>query len=236
MTGATGNYYCGLHEHNEMGFVLHALRPGDLFIDVGANVGSYTVLAAGAVGAQVIAIEPLPATFARLQANIRHNDLSDRVEAQCCGLSFEPGELIFTSGLDTKNRLALPGEDIATVTVPVRTLDAICEGRTPRVIKIDVEGHEASVLQGAIETLARKDLDAVLMETNGAGEKFGASDAALVATMRQHGFTPCAYDAIRRRLSPAVLGDLNTIFVRDTAAVQARCEAAPRYALINSAI
>src|SRR5947207_3361417 len=52
MHGATGNYYCGLHEFEDMALVLHALRPGDLFFDVGANVGSYTVLAGGAAGAR----------------------------------------------------------------------------------------------------------------------------------------------------------------------------------------
>src|ERR1700761_268360 len=45
MTGATGNMYCGLHEYNEMAFLLHLLREDDLFIDIGANIGSYTVLA-----------------------------------------------------------------------------------------------------------------------------------------------------------------------------------------------
>src|SRR4051812_14088428 len=51
MTGATGNWYCGLHEVHDMAFVLHLLRDGDHFLDVGANVGSYTILAGGAVGA-----------------------------------------------------------------------------------------------------------------------------------------------------------------------------------------
>src|SRR5262245_41975942 len=64
MTGATGNWYCGLHEVRDMSFVLHLLRPGEKFLDVGANVGSYTVLAAGAVGAQVTSVEPVPRTFA----------------------------------------------------------------------------------------------------------------------------------------------------------------------------
>src|SRR3954470_19452558 len=58
-TGATGNFYCGLDEQDEMGFVLHVLRPGDVFVDVGANVGSYTVLAA-LLGARVVAVEPIP--------------------------------------------------------------------------------------------------------------------------------------------------------------------------------
>ncbi len=47
MTGATGNWYCGLHEVAEMAFVLHLLRPDEHFVDVGANVGSYTILAGG---------------------------------------------------------------------------------------------------------------------------------------------------------------------------------------------
>lgn len=46
MTGATGNWYCGLHEYEDMSFVMHSLRSGDLFVDVGANIGSYSILAA----------------------------------------------------------------------------------------------------------------------------------------------------------------------------------------------
>jgi hypothetical protein len=62
MTGATGNIYCGLHEFEDMAFVLHLLRPGDLFVDIGANIGSYTILA-GATGANAISFEPVPSTF-----------------------------------------------------------------------------------------------------------------------------------------------------------------------------
>ncbi|HEX9953226.1 MAG TPA: hypothetical protein VGB53_15755, partial [Rubricoccaceae bacterium] len=60
MTGATGNLYAGLHEFEDMAFVLHALRPTDLFVDVGANVGSYTVLAGAAIGARCESFEPVP--------------------------------------------------------------------------------------------------------------------------------------------------------------------------------
>src|SRR5579872_7449447 len=59
MTGATGNLYCGLHEFGDMAFLLHFLRAGDLFVDVGANVGSFSVLASGVVGASSIALEPV---------------------------------------------------------------------------------------------------------------------------------------------------------------------------------
>src|SRR6266849_8995171 len=55
MTGATGNIYCGLHEFVEMAFLLRLLRPTDLFLDVGANLGSYKILATKVCGARAIA-------------------------------------------------------------------------------------------------------------------------------------------------------------------------------------
>jgi predicted RNA methylase len=70
MTGATQKIYCSLQEFEDMALLLHVLRPGDLFVDVGANVGSYTILAAGVCGANVISIEPVPSTFTHLADNI----------------------------------------------------------------------------------------------------------------------------------------------------------------------
>src|SRR5690349_4244048 len=81
MTGATGSLYVGLHEFEDMAFMLHLLRPEDLFVDVGANVGSYVVLA-GAVGARCVAFEPVPASFKGLLDNIRLNGLETRVRAE----------------------------------------------------------------------------------------------------------------------------------------------------------
>ena len=68
-TGLTGNIYTGLHEFADMVFLLHFLRDSDLFVDIGANVGSYTILACSAVGASQVAL-PLN----RFQA--RTSDLS----------------------------------------------------------------------------------------------------------------------------------------------------------------
>ena len=78
-TGVTGNLFYGLAEMEEMALTLHLLRSGDLFIDAGANIGSFTVMAAGAVGASVIAFEPLPETVTRLEANLRVNNLGLRL-------------------------------------------------------------------------------------------------------------------------------------------------------------
>lgn len=236
MTGATGNWYCGLHEVHEMAFVLHLLRTGEHFVDVGANVGSYTVLAGGAVQARVTSVEPIPTTFAHLQRNIALNDMTDRV--RCCqvGLSDKAGALRFSSSLDTVNHVLTQGEELPSVDVSVTRLDDLLGQDVPVLMKIDVEGHELAVLQGGAATLGDKRLLAVIMETNGSGVRYGVSDDELIAVMRGHGFEPFGYDPFGRRLVDVMDSSGNTVFVRGKAAVEALVKAAPRYRLVNGEI
>jgi hypothetical protein len=91
LMGATGIYYTGLYEFEEMAFVLHALRPGDRFVDVGAHIGAFSVLAAGVVGADCLAIEPVPASFAYLQENLNLNGLGGKVRALNAGIAAQAG-------------------------------------------------------------------------------------------------------------------------------------------------
>lgn len=233
MTGATGNWYCGLHEVEEMAFVLHALRPGDLFVDVGANIGSYTVLAAGAVGADAIAIEPVPTTFDALRRNVYLNDIAHRVDCVNAGLGETEGELRFTANQDTTNHVMAQGESGNAVVVCVKRLDDICAERIPSVIKIDVEGYEQAVIAGGEKTLTDERLKAVIMETNGSGLRYGWDDARLVETMRNYGFSTCTYEPFGRRLEAAPAGTGNTIFVRDMALMQDCLTEAPRFQLVN---
>jgi len=232
MTGATGNWYGGLQEYEEMGFLLHLLRPEDLFVDVGANVGSYTVLAAAA-GAEVVAFEPVPSTFLGLESNVLLNRLQGRVSARNLGLAGTPGRLAFTAGLDTVNHVLRPGEDAEAVEVPVSTLDVELSGREPAALKIDVEGFELPVLDGGEATLASPALKAVVLETNGSGEGYGVQDAELFARMARHGFQPAGYDPVRRQLSAAKTQAGNTLFLRDRAFVEDRLRSARRFRLVT---
>jgi hypothetical protein len=77
MTGATGNVYVGLHEFYDMMFLLHFLRSGDLFLDIGANIGAYTVLASGVCRSETWAFEPDPTSVAALRRNIELNLLHE---------------------------------------------------------------------------------------------------------------------------------------------------------------
>ena len=236
MTGATGNWYCGLHEVQEMAFVLHLLRPGEHFLDIGANVGSYTVLAGGAARAKVTAVEPIPDTFASLRRNVLLNGLAD--STRCCqmGLSDQAGTLRFSVDLDTVNHVLAQGESLPGVDVPVMRLDDLLQGDAPVLMKIDVEGHELAVLRGASETLANPALLAIILETNGSGTRYGVADADLFALLQAHGFSPFGYDPFARRLVDAGQSGGNTVFVRDRAAVEARVAAAGRFRLVNGTI
>jgi FkbM family methyltransferase len=232
-TGVTGNIYCGLHDFWEMAYVLHMANSADLFVDVGANAGSYTVLACAAKGAKGLCFEPVPSTYQRLLNNIRLNDISSRVCAFNFGLSDREGELLFTTGENCTNHVIATGEwSREMIRVRVSTLDAVLQGRCPTIIKIDVEGFESSVIKGAEATLSNPVLHSVVMELNGGGKRYGFSEDRIHDTMCEHGFSACEYEPFSRRLSPLDgkhLGPGNTLFVRNGAAVRALIAQAPTF-------
>jgi FkbM family methyltransferase len=241
MQGATGNLYVGLLELEPMGFVLHTLRPDELLLDVGANVGVYTVLAAGGCGARVIAFEPVPGTADRLEANVRLNDLGERVEVRRRVVGSAVGFVEVTTDRDSTNRV-LQGRgstddasERPTASVQVLRLDDVdvSGGReTPRfLIKVDVEGYEVEVLDGAEALLRRDELLAVIIEINGSGEAFGHPDELILERLERAGLTEVTYDPIRRELREQASPDQTRIFVRDVAEVRRRIENAPRVRL-----
>ena len=232
-TGVTGNVYCGLHDFSDMGYLLHVVSPDDLFIDVGANLGSYTVLACKARGARGCCFEPVPGTFDRLMENLRINDLTSRVQAFNLGLSDSDGELLFTSGEDTTNHVVGDSEVACadSVCVPVTTLDRALENYAPSVIKIDVEGYEAPVLKGAQNLLDRDSLHSVIIELNGSGSRYGHEDDDILNAMRAHGFSTFSYDPVARELTPLdgkKNPSGNTLFVRDVDAILKKIKSATK--------
>ena len=213
MTGATGNIYCGLHEFQDMGWLLHTLQTDDLFLDIGANVGSYSVLAASEVGAEFHAFEPIPSTFEHLQANINENKESGKGTLWNYGLGDVRSKLEFTSQLDTVNHVALEGEN--GIYVEVLTLDEITFASKKRLVKIDVEGYEQFVLDGGQAFF--KDTQAILgiiIELNGSGNRFGKSDMEIHQQLLSWGYASYAYDPIERKLEPVEVPlDHNTIYI-----------------------
>jgi FkbM family methyltransferase len=239
MTGATGNVYTGLHDYEEMAFLLHLLRERDLFVDVGANVGTYSVLAAKVSGARVIAFEPIPSAADALRDNVALNAIGSLVEVRraCAGAS--RGAVQMTTGEDTTNHVVeTPGDLAGTMTVPVEPLDEVLRGLAPLLIKLDVEGYELAVFRGASSVLASPELRAVLLEINPYVERYTRSDAELVSMLTSHGFERCSYQPRERSLEPVTRasGGANALFVRDLPFVRDRLASAPAFRVLNQSI
>jgi len=234
-TGLTGNIYAGLHEFPDMAFLLHFLRSDDLFLDVGANVGSYTILACSAIGAKGVAIEPVPSTYNRLMENMRLNHLDQNVRCINKGVGHHQGTIDFTSDSDTTNHALAPGEYCEnTVAVEVTPLDAALSGESPALIKLDVEGFETPALEGAHETLEKQTLHSVIMELNGSGIRYGFDESRILKLMADYGFESFSYNPFNRTLSSLNgknLNSGNTLFIRGKSFVEERLKSSPKVSL-----
>jgi FkbM family methyltransferase len=232
MKGAAHFIAPRLNEFDDMAFVMHFLRPGDLFADVGANVGAFTVLAAGVAGAKTISFEPSPITFEMLATNVRLNNLIDRARPVNAAVGRTIGSVSFSSGLGTENHVAAAGEKENSVTVPMTTLDAELAPQPATLLKVDVEGFETEVFGGAENTLKNRALQAIIIERNGSGNRYGYDEAALHEHIRRHDFQPCSYLPFTRQLRPLTDAEAgNIIYLRDPAAAEERLRSAPAFTL-----
>lgn len=234
-TGLTGNIYTGLHEFPDMAFLLHVLRVGDLFVDIGANVGSYTILACSAVGSRGIAFEPVPSTYKRLIENMRLNNLDEKVKCINKGVGAQQGNISFTSDSDTTNHPLASGEQCDNpVNVEVMSLDTVLNGESPALAKIDVEGYETPVLEGAQETLKKQTLHSVIMELNGSGSRYGFDESRILELMLDHGFETYSYNPLNRELinlEGKNVNSGNTLFIRNKVLVEKRLRSAPKVSI-----
>ena len=236
MTGATGNVYFGLHEFEEMSFLLHFLKPADTFYDVGANVGSYTILAAGVCRASVLSFEPVPKTYNFLKGNISVNNVEELVTTFMAAVGSAKGSISFTKSFDTVNHVVVPNtnDEVDLINVPVISLDEIKTDNIPALIKIDVEGYETEVIKGMEELLQTRALKAIIIELNGSGYRYGYDENQIHVKLLKHDFLPYAYDGFHRKL---ILLDNhtnhNTIYVRDLASVVQKLDASSPINIFN---
>lgn len=238
LTGITGNIYTGLHEFNDMGFLLHFLRPEDTFFDVGANVGAYTLLASGVCRSNTISFEPVPTTYHILEQNIKLNKLHELVIIENKGVGNIEGNLRFTKDNDTTNHIILvDNEHQNSILVPIVCLDNYYSTNKPSLIKIDVEGFETPVLNGANRILNDLTLKAIIIELNGSGIRYGFDEQKIHTNLLNHGFLPHVYDPLKRELIKLeTFGSYNTIYLRDIEFVADRLKSATSFKIFNQEI
>jgi len=225
---------------------LETFSPDDVFLDIGANVGMYSIYAAVMTGCRVYCIEPEALNFAELNKSIYLNGLHDRVTAWCAaaGPQFEIGKLLlgaFAVGYShhdfgesswRKDMVWNPAVTVrrdqrvtqGSISISIDQLVASGMLPQPHHIKIDVDGHEPKVVAGAVKTFANPALKTVLIEID-----FG-SDAcqAIIDTMVANGWQYSMDQLITNRqhiMKPERVGQLreikkdgfNYIFYRDPA-------------------
>jgi FkbM family methyltransferase len=174
------------------------LRPGDVVVDVGANIGYYTLMAAQAVGdtGHVVAFEPSPTVRAQLVGNIERNHLADRITVHGVAAGSEPGRLtIFLAPQGNLGQTSTrPSEGFAAeAEVDVRRVDdCVPAGLRPRVrfLKVDTEGDELAAVLGARGLLAEMpDGAMVLIEVDQPRMRERGADAGeIFALMSELGY------------------------------------------------
>jgi FkbM family methyltransferase len=185
--GAGGERYMalGTYEAQELDYVVNRLPTGGCFVDVGAHIGYFTLAAAKKVGpsGRVIAIEPTPSSAAVLRRNVAMNGFEGRVsiiEAAASAASGS-GTLVQSASTPMWNTLEPDTLEDTVEGISVRTVaidDVLSSERWPpvQILKLDVEGHERSVLKGAAETLSRYPELEIIFEASGtSAERFKVS-------------------------------------------------------------
>jgi FkbM family methyltransferase len=198
-------YYWGLWSPNECWLLRELLRPGDVFVDAGANFGYFTILASRLVGptGQVIAFEPTPSTVRRLKRNLELNGASN-VTLHECAITETPGTVRISaiSALNSGANTILQMEQAReSWDVPaVRLEDVIRAGQAIRVMKVDVEGAEVLLVRGFREHLEAGLVSFVICEVHDSLlRRQGSSAAEFFELMKSFGYA--AYDFERQRLT-----------------------------------
>ncbi len=220
----SGNLYCGLMEYSDMSFVLHVLRETDEFYDIGANVGSYTILASGANKCKTICFEPIPSTFVKLKNNINLNNINYLVDARNVGLGDKNKKIQFINNLGTQNRVNIDSKNNISY-VDTITLDNNFTPSCSSIVKIDVEGYENNILQGGRNFFLNPNVISLIVELNGSGRLYNIEDEDIHKLILSFGFFPINYEPSTRKLKllNSYNKNGNTIYVKNIDKIQQRC-------------
>ncbi|MGW0828114.1 FkbM family methyltransferase [Streptomyces sp. NPDC002845] len=198
-------YFGGLPDYEEMTFMKRYLRPGDGFIDGGANEGMFSLLAAQLVGPSgaVHAFEAVPTYVQRLRHNVCANSLG-WVTVHEMAIGAGPGSVRFIvngSGSRVRTEADPPG---VGVQVGLGRLDDVLPEHAYAMGKLDVEGTEHLALSGASQLIARGEPAVWMLElVDKFLHRFGSSSREVRQWLEDHGYDVVLYDPARNRLVPA---------------------------------
>jgi FkbM family methyltransferase len=208
----------GLYDYNNMSLIRDLLRDGGTFVDIGANIGSYTLIGSENNAARVYAFEPHPVTFQLLRKNIELNQ-RDNVVLHNVALGSSEGEVFFTDWTGSSINHIVPGtqQPSGTIAVPCHRMDQLCQigGITPQIVKIDVEGFEYDVLLGFGDLISS--VQVLMIEMNGLSDERSHGQRDIHSLLLSKGFSGpwmCRFD--QRQMLPVTAGDTeDSLYISD---------------------
>lgn len=170
------------------------IKPGDVVLDVGAQIGLYAIFFARWVGegGRVVAFDPSPDAQKLMQRHVRENRLGDRISLVGSAVGAEDGMAVFqAAGADAQNSLVSRSGDTVrrkSIQVPISRLDSYCSSHQirPNVIKIDTEGWELPILRGAGQLLRDESITWVVEMHPYAWTDAGYTRADFEALLREY--------------------------------------------------
>jgi FkbM family methyltransferase len=216
-------------ETQELELILDALGPGMTFVDVGANVGLFSIPAARKVGqGRVLAFEPTPSTYAILLENLQLNQITN-VQTLSLALADNSGNAVLNlnaEGKDGLNTLGHPthpdSEVVSQQIVQVEILDDILRRNSVihvDAMKIDVEGAELFVLRGAARLLADPYAPLIVVECSRLTSGFGYHQVEIIWLLQAHGYLTYFIDSKTgavREATRCPAHDTNLIAIKPT--------------------
>lgn len=179
------------------------LRPGDAFIDVGANVGLYTLLALSLVGEEglVQAFEPNPEVASRLRESLALNHC-ENVHVHEIGLSDAPGLAAFSAGGDDCTSHIDSHSEEGRTRIWVERVDRILDEIPYAMIKFDIEGHEPLAIKGASQWTQHGNPAVMLVEMAGYSKRVGMGTSEFIGELECLGYCTAVYEPECRKLRP----------------------------------
>ena len=196
IAGSNLGYASGKNERPVQEAIASLLHPGDVFYDIGANIGFFSVIAAQLVGpkGQVYAFEPVPDNISLLEHNLALNGFRQaQVLQYAISNRTGKGELLLAdwNGGATLSAASAPPDLKGALTVDLVTIDALVTQKNigaPTLAKIDVEGAELDVLEGMVETIETYHPVIIFEIDDGNLEAYHKKLAACESLLKKHGY------------------------------------------------
>ncbi|GAB3195578.1 FkbM family methyltransferase [Pontibacter aydingkolensis] len=196
------NYIVDWEEFN---LIKAYVRPHDQIVDIGTNMGFYSIwMSKFLTSGNVHSFEPDHMNYNRLIKNIELNSLNDVIIANNTALSNLSGLMNFTIGLDGENHIA-QSEESESILVETLTLDSYADKNNLSnfsYVKIDVEGFEKDVLEGARNLLAHQRIDIIQLEINDSLKNSGTSVVELLEQLQNYNYILCNYNFTSNSVHP----------------------------------